>query len=246
MPDRQEKANEENNRNKEALNENPRARVNHHYRSFLKKWWLLSWPRPRLMRKIRKLPRYATCGRLAKRPIFVFVSPTINPNDMLQVFLLTDDYSFGILQSRIHWLWRLERCSTLKRDFRYTSTTVYNSFPWPQAPSLAQVRAVARTAVDLRELRRDLMQEHGYTLRELYRTLELPGDNPLKQAHTRLDTAVRKAYKMKAKANVLESLFTLNRLLVEKEATLQKVVGPGLPPAVKDASKFITEDCIMA
>ena len=182
------------------------------------------------------------CGQVTKRPIFVFVDANVNPNAALQVFTFADDYSFGILQSDIHWRWFVERCSTFKGDFRYTSTPVYDSFPWPQAPSLAQVREVARAAVDIRLLRAQLMEDHDLTLRELYRSLELPGDSPLKRAHARLDAAVRKAYKMRANEDALELLFGLNQKLAEQEASLQQVIGPGLPPAVKDTSEFITED----
>ena len=244
LPARQKKAADEHKRNKEAIAENQNAHVNHHHQNFLNKWWLLSYPRPALMKKLRELLRYAACGRVTKRPIFVFVDANVNPNDALQVFTFADDYSFGILQSDIHWRWFVERCSTLKGDFRYTSTTVYDSFPWPQAPSLAQVRKVARAAVDVRLLRAQLMEDHNLTLRELYRLLELPGDSPLKRAHARLDAAVRKAYKMRAGANALEFLFVLNQKLAEKEASLQRVIGPGLPPTVEDPSEFITEDCI--
>jgi len=86
------------------------------------------------------------------------------------------------------------------------------------------------------------MKDHDLTLRELYRSLELPGESPLKRAHARLDAAVRIAYKVKANADALECLFGLNRKLAEKEASLQQVVGPGLPPSVKDPSEFITAD----
>ena len=242
LPDRRKKANSEDKRNREARTENRNARVNHHHRNFLNKWWLLSYPRSALMKKLRGLPRYVACGRVSKRPIFVFVDANVNPNDALQVFTFVDDYSFGILQSDIHWRWFVERCSTFKGDFRYTSTTVYESFPWPQTPSLVQVREVARAAVSVRLVRAQLMKDHDLTLRELYRSLELPGDSPLKRAHARLDAAVRKAYRVRANADALEFLFGLNQKLAEKEASLQNVIGPGLPPAVKDPSEFITAD----
>ena len=174
----------------------------------------------------------------------MFLSTAINPNAAVQVFTFADDYSFGILQSGIHWLWFTERCSTLTERFRYTSNTVYDSFPWPQSPTIAQVRAVANAAVELRQLRAELMEEHGYSLRELYRTLELPGDNSLKQAHERLDATVRKAYNMTAKANVLEFIFQLNRTVAMREGSMQPVAGPGLPSFIKNPSSFVTADCI--
>ena len=121
-----------------------------------------------------------------------------------------DDYSFGILQSGIHWAWFTARCSTLKGDFRYTSDTVFDTFPWPQSPTLAQVKAVAEAAVSLRALRREIMAANGWSLRDLYRTLETPGTNRLRDAHAALDSAVRAAYGMKEKEDTLAFLLRLN------------------------------------
>jgi N-6 DNA Methylase len=171
LPARQKAAEKEEMRNEEARADNPNARVNHHHQNFLKKWWLFSYPRERLMKSLRFLPRYVACSRVTKRPIFVFVSNEISPNDALQVFTFADDYSFGVLQSDVHWRWFVERCSTLKGDFRYTSNTVYNSFPWPQEPMMEHVRDIAQAARDLRQLRVEVMEEHGYTLRDHLRSV---------------------------------------------------------------------------
>ena len=43
-------------------------------------------------------------------------------------------------------------------------------------------------------MRREIMAKLGYSLRALYRTLEEPGANPLREAHTHLDAAVRAAF----------------------------------------------------
>ena len=115
---RENAANQEEKQNKDVLNENPGARVNWHHKNFLAKWWLLSYPRPKLIQKISLLSRYIVCSRTTRRGIFEFVDPSIRPGDALQIFLFVDDYSFGILQSSFHWDWFNERCSTLKRDFR--------------------------------------------------------------------------------------------------------------------------------
>ena len=47
-------------------------------------------------------------------------------------------------------------------------------------------------------------------LRALYRTLELPGANPLKDAHAALDAAVLAAYGFSAKKDLLAQLLALN------------------------------------
>jgi hypothetical protein len=136
------------------------------------------------------------------------------------------------------------RCSTLKGDFRYTSNTVFDSFPFPQSPTLAQAKKVAAAAVKLRQLRRKVMTENQWSLRELYRTLDLPGDNPLRKAQAKLDAAVREAYGMKAKDDPLKFLLELNFMVADRETKSLPVVAPGLPPVVKNASEFITDDCV--
>ena len=181
---------------------------------------------------------------MTKRPIFEFISNKIHPDNALVIFPLPDDYSFGILQSGIHWDWFTARCSTLKGDFRYTSSTVFSSFPFPQSPTLLKVKRVAEAAVKLRQLRRKIMDDNQWNLRELYRVLEMPGDSTIRQAHEDLDVSVRAAYGMKAKDNPLEFLLELNFLISQKEANDTLGVSPGLPPVVKKTSDFITHDCI--
>ncbi|MEG5174007.1 DNA methyltransferase [Microcoleus sp. B3-D7] len=207
-------------------------------------WWKFWRDRSEMMEKISQMPRYMACARVTKRPIFEFISSNIHPNDALQVFTLSDDYSFGILQSDTHWAWFTARCSTLTARFRYTSDTVFDSFAFPQSPTLAQAKKVAAAAVKLRQLRRKVMIENQWSLRELYRTLDLPGDNPLRKAQAELDAAVREAYGMKAKEDPLKFLLELNFEVADRETKSLPIVAPGLPPVVKNASEFITDDCV--
>ena len=211
--------------------------------SHFRRWWRFWRGRIELLDRLETVPRYIACGRVTKRPIFEFVDSDIRPNDALQAFPLPDDYSFGILQSGIHWLWFVERCSTLRGDFRYTSDTVFDAFPWPQSPAPAQFRAVAEAAVSLRALRREVMSNNGWNFRELYRTLDLPGANPLKVAQDALDDTVRQAYGMGSKADPLTFLLALDGVLANREAEGLPVVGPGLRSSV-EAQPFVTTDRI--
>jgi hypothetical protein len=167
----------------------------------------MSYPREDMIKAISPLSRYIVCGQVTKRPIFEFVSTKIRPNAACVVFAQEDDYSFGILQSSIHWVWFINRCSTLTERFRYTSNTVFDTFPWPQKPSVKAVKAVAAAAVALRAKRDELRTKHKLSLRELYRSLETPGDHPLKDAHAVLDGAVRSAYGMSAAVDPLALTF---------------------------------------
>jgi len=181
---------------------------------------------------------------VTKRPIFEFISSGISPNAALMVFPFDDDYSFGILQSHAHWSWFVQRCSTLKGDFRYTSNTVFDTFPWPQSPSTKAVRVVAEAAVALRTLRNQLRAKHGLSLRELYRELEKPGKHALGEAHHDLDSAVRVAYGFTAKEDLLRALARLNRRCASAEENGAAITGPGLPVPLKSRAAFVTADCI--
>jgi hypothetical protein len=219
------------------------------------RWWQFRDYQPGTMGAIAKLPRYIACPRVTKRPTFEFISSRIHPDNALAVFAFADDYSFGIVQSGLHWAWFKSRCSTLKGDFRYTSDTVFDTFPWPQlaapksdeggsAHQLLKIRAVAEAAVSLRALRREIMAANGWSLRDLYRTLETPGANRLRDAHAALDSAVRAAYGMKEAEDTLAFLLKLNRDLADKETAGESITPPGLPASISNAEDLTTADCI--
>jgi hypothetical protein len=238
LPDRERAAAEERTRNATLGKAG-----NRHHENFLRHWWQLSYARGALLERLGTLSRYIVCSRVTKRPIFAFVSTAIHPSDALAVFPLADDYSFGILQSGLHWGWFKARCSTLKGDWRYTSNTVFDSFPWPQTATPAQVAAVARAAVALRALRRDLCARHALSLRALYVFAENPGAHPLKDAHAALDAAVRAAYGMGARQDPLAFLLDLNLACAKREAEDTSIVGPGVPPGVS-AKGLVTGDAV--
>lgn len=244
LPDREKAAQKEQKRNAEVLKANPGASVNHHHANFLKQWWLFGWARAEMIQRIGKLRRYVVCGQVTKRPVFEFICRSVRPNAACMVFPFADDYSFGILQSGIHWAWFTAKCSTLTERFRYTSDTVFDTFPWPQAPTLKQIRAVAEAACALRVLRREITHKNGWSLRELYKTLETPGANKLRDAQDALDTAVRAAYGMKAGEDILAFVLKLNLELADKEAKGHPVTPPGLPTFVPEPDKFVTRDCV--
>ncbi len=81
-------------------------------------------------------------------------------------------------------------------------------------------------------------------LRAVYRTLELPGKHPLKDAHAALDAAVLAAYGFDAKKDLLAQLLELNLAVAAKEKQDEKVTAPGVPASYGDAKKLVTTDCI--
>ena len=212
--------------------------------NWLQTWWQHFRSRPDMHAAIGNRLRYIACCEVTKRPIFCFVHRDIRADKTMEVFAFDDDYSFGILQSSAHWLWFITKCSKLKSDFRYTPESVFDTFPWPQSPTVKQIDAVAAAAVELRRIRTEALAHLKGGLRALYRTLELPGANPLKDAHATLDAAVLAAYGFSARKDLLAQLLDLNLSVSAAEKAGQPVTAPGIPPAYPDPAKLITEDCI--
>jgi hypothetical protein len=153
----------------------------------------------------------------------------------LQVFPLADYYSFGILQSGIHWEWFKSRCSTLKGDWRYTSNTVFDSFPWPQNPSTKNINIVLNAAIKLRDVRITTMRKYDWSLRDLYKAMEDSDENPVTSAQMELDLAVLSAYGFRKKDSILKELLLLNLALAKKEVDGQFIEAPGRPRMYTDS-----------
>lgn len=209
-------------------------------------WWQLKRRRPELINVISNLNRYIVCARVTKRPVFAFVASAIHPDSSLSCFTLSDDYSFGILQSSAHWLWFTTKCSKLTERFRYTPDTVFDTFPWPQATTKSLVDAVAIAGRKVRAIRADVLQTTTGGLRRIYRTLELPGKSSLKDAHAALNAAVLNAYGFSPKKDLLDQLLQLNLTIAARITSNQPVVSPGVPPNYRDPARLVTDDCIRA
>ena len=132
----------------------------------------------------------------------------------------------------------------MKSDFRYTPESVFDTFPWPQTPSVKQIGDVAAAAQRVRLVRSAALEKMKGGLRALYRTLELPGANPLKDAHATLDAAVLAAYGFSAKKDLLAQLLALNRDVAARIERGQPVTAPGVPKNHPAPKKLVTEDCI--
>lgn len=212
----------------------------------LEKWWMFWRDRQELFASAAALQgrRFICCSRVTKRPVFVFVDAVIRPGDALQVFVFDDDYSFGILQSSAHAQWFIAKCSKLKSDFRYTPESVFDTFPWPQSPTEAQIYAIAEAGRTLRALRAQSLQSISGGLRALYRTLDLPGKNPLKDAHTRLDAAVLAAYELNPNSDLLEQLLKLNQQVAQRIGDEQFVTAPGVPTGYTDPGRLVSADAM--
>lgn len=226
LPLKEARAKEEAERNNEVLAANPKAKINRHHEGFLNTWWQLNYRRADMLAAVAPLDRYIAVTRVAsdkRMSIFTFVDSSLWLGDSAQAFAFDDDYSMGILQSTLHRQWLVERCSTLETRLRYTSTTVFDSFAWPQNPTDVAVEVVARAMAAIVELREEYLNS-GITLAKQYNSLRTAGKSKLKNLHDELDAAVYEAFEFSTSLDPIAQMFSLNQEVHELGADAR---GPG-------------------
>ena len=95
-------------------------------------WWLFQWSRPLMRKAIKPLPRFIVTPEVSKHRVFVFMRPPVMPDKNLTVIAREDDATFGILHSRIHEVWSLRTGTSLEDRPRYTPSTCFETFPFPE------------------------------------------------------------------------------------------------------------------
>ncbi len=113
-------------------------------------WWLLLWPRPQMFAALSKLSRFIAIPRVSKHHLCVWAPASVAPGDALVVIARDDDTTLGIIQSRIHRVWALRQGTNLGvgNDPRYTHTTSFETFPFPEGmtpdvPAAAYARSLS-------------------------------------------------------------------------------------------------------
>jgi type II restriction/modification system DNA methylase subunit YeeA len=165
--------------------------------AYRERWWIHVEPRPAMRKAFDKLARFLATPRVAKHRIFVWMNTNVLPDSQLIVFGRDDDYVLGILQSRFHECWSLRLGTSLEDRPRYTPTTTFETYPFPQATT-AQRQAIHEAAARLDEVRGAWLEPNdasaadlqGRTLTGLYNARHMW----LINAHAALDAAVAGAY----------------------------------------------------
>ena len=129
-------------------------------------WWRHVEPRQGMWRALDGLSRYIATPTVAKHRLFAWLDARICPDHQLIVIARDDDVTFGILHSRFHEAWSLRLGTWLGKgnDPRYTPTTTFETFPFPEGlspdvpasdyaddPQATAIAEAARRLVRLRE-----------------------------------------------------------------------------------------------
>jgi hypothetical protein len=162
-------------------------------RAYRENWWRFSEPIRGMREALDGLPRYIAGPAQGKRILFTWVDAAVCPSNLVTAFAFDDDYSMGVLASSVHAQWALAQASTLEDRTRYTTTSTFDTFPWPTPTDVQrkEVGSAAKRLIDERDL---LSMEHGLGLTELYNLVEDGGFRLLRELQSRLDEAVARAY----------------------------------------------------
>jgi hypothetical protein len=140
-------------------------------------------------------------------------SVVIAPN---QVIYDPPSWIFGVVSSKIHMTWMRTVAGRLKTDYRYSSSLVYNTFPFP---AITDQRKQEITQCVLRLL--DEREKHPEkTLAELYDPDKMPAG--LRAAHQANDEVIERCYRSKpfeSDEERLEYLFKLYEKMIAEEQT---------------------------
>jgi type II restriction/modification system DNA methylase subunit YeeA len=126
-------------------------------------WWLFWRTRPELAEARTRYVRVIVTPEVSKHRIFVWAPTVVGIDKNLIAIARDDDVAFGILQSHVHKIWALRLGTSLEDRPRYTPTTTFETFPFPEdlTPNIPAAKyaadprsyRIAATAQRLNELR---------------------------------------------------------------------------------------------
>ncbi len=191
-------------------------------RHFARLWWQFAWPRPEMRAAIGQLstPRYIASTLTGKRLLLTWADRDWCPSNLCGVFSFDDDYSMGLLMSKVHEAWAWAQSSTFKGDLRYTPSTVFMTFPWPDPVSDAQRERVAEASRRLLARRTEICTTENIGLTKLYNAVDEGAWTDLTALHRELDVAVAACYGWPASVaqddrEIVRRLTELNREITE-------------------------------
>ncbi len=102
-------------------------------------WWRHWRPRPAMWNALGGMARCIATPTLAKHRVFVWLDTSVCPDHQLIVIARDDDTTFGVLHSRFHEAWSLRLGTSLEDRPRYTPSTTFETFPFPDglSPNIA-------------------------------------------------------------------------------------------------------------
>jgi type I restriction-modification system DNA methylase subunit len=154
--------------------------------------------------------KYIPCGFLDKEYII---------SNSAQAIYDAEVWIFGVISSYMHMVWMKTVAGRLEERYRYSSTLVYNTFPFPKITQIQKdaIEELVHLILDERD------KNYLKTMAELYDPNKMP--EGLKTAHHNLDLYIEKCYRDKpfeSDEERLEYLFKLYEKMIKEEKQIAK------------------------
>ena len=192
-------------------------------------WWKFGRSRSAMRKALTGLSCYFAIPKVTKYTVFSPIDISILPCEANMVIASDDYYILGIINSEIHRQWVKAQRSTLKGDTRYTNTTCFETFPFPQSASKKVVQQIRDKMTELHEDRTAQMSQKQWGITQLYNEYFHEPASKLYKLHQQLDKLVMQAYGFKTNNDILAKLLELNLELADKEKRGEKVIGAESP-----------------
>jgi hypothetical protein len=197
-------------------------------------WWLHWRARPAMRRALERTGGAFVFPCHSKWVIPLVMQSNSLANNSTTLIVGTDFYLFALITSSAHRIWINAQKSTLEDRTRYTPTTCFETFPFPQQVSPELVQQIRQAMTALNDYRNEVMLARNWGITDLYNAYFHEPASQLAKLHKTLDALVLKAYGWKASEDILSNLLDLNLELAEREAAGEKVVGPWAPDTHPD------------
>ena len=141
-------------------------RIKNNRNAYAREWWRHVEARQGLHKALIGRSRFIVTARVAKHRMFSWMPAGTLPDSAIIAAARDDDTTFGILHSRFHEFWSLGLCTWLGvgNDPRYTPSTTFETFPFPENltpnipaatyaanPHAIAIAAAAKTLVEARD-----------------------------------------------------------------------------------------------
>jgi hypothetical protein len=190
-----------------------------------KNWWLFGRLRPAMRKALEGLDFYFALPKIVKWVMFARVNINILPCEANMVIASDDFYLLGILTSQVHQLWVKAQRSTLEDRTRYTNTTCFETFPFPQNVKSALIEKIRIKAQELDQYRTEQIEQKQWSITKLYNEYFHEPASQLYKLHLQLDCLVMEAYDLTTENDILAELLALNLELAEREKQGETIIG---------------------
>jgi len=162
-------------------------------------WWQHQEQGVGLRAATLPLTKVIARSRVSELHMLAFCTTDWFFGDATVVFAFDDYYHFAVLQSSLHEIWLRRQASSLRTDVRYTPTDCFQTFPFPQSPSVVHQHLVEEKGKCFYEHRQQYMLTNELGLTKTYnlfhdQTCSDPEIQEMRRLHAEMGQVILTCY----------------------------------------------------